>query len=122
MDGCDLIRQERTRQIEEEGWTPEHDDTHVHDELARLAAMYATPERFRVGTINADGGMFSGRFNFISHLWPRDWDYKWWKPAESSHSDDRIHELVKAGGLIAAEIDRIRRSRPPRRGGCDGEK
>lgn len=32
--------------------------------------------------------------------WP--WDPKWWKPSEN-----RIRDLVKAGALICAEIDRI---------------
>ena len=28
MNGIELITKERTRQIEKEGWTSEHDDTH----------------------------------------------------------------------------------------------
>jgi hypothetical protein len=32
--------------------------------------------------------------------WP--WDAKWWKP-----SVDHVRNLVKAGALIAAEIDRM---------------
>jgi hypothetical protein len=34
--------------------------------------------------------------------WP--WAEKWWKPSE-----DQVRNLVKAGALIAAEIDRIQR-------------
>ena len=34
--------------------------------------------------------------------WP--WEKNWWKP-----SDDKIRNLVKAGALIAAEIDRLQR-------------
>jgi hypothetical protein len=34
--------------------------------------------------------------------WP--WDEKWWKP-----STNPIRNLVKAGALIAAEIDRLQR-------------
>lgn len=36
--------------------------------------------------------------------WP--WHSSWWKP-----SDDPIRNLVKAGALIAAEIDRLQRQR-----------
>lgn len=35
------IAAERTRQIEREGYTPEHDDTHDGGELALAAACYA---------------------------------------------------------------------------------
>jgi hypothetical protein len=38
-------------------------------------------------------------------LWP--WDPSWWKP-----SPDPIRNLVKAGALIAAEIDRLQRRQP----------
>ena len=34
-------------------------------------------------------------------MWP--WDLEWFKPSPY----DRIRELVKAGALIAAEIDRL---------------
>lgn len=36
--GIDLIAAERQRQIEEEGWTPDHDDQHTNGELALAAA------------------------------------------------------------------------------------
>jgi hypothetical protein len=39
-------------------------------------------------------------------FWP--WDQDWWKP-----SPDPIRNLVKAGALIAAEIDRLQRLAPP---------
>jgi hypothetical protein len=35
-------------------------------------------------------------------MWP--WDNKYWKPSE-----DKVRNLVKAGALIAAEIDRLQR-------------
>src|SRR5690606_39870520 len=35
---------ERRRQIEAEGWTPEHDDEHSTQELAFAAACYATAD------------------------------------------------------------------------------
>lgn len=89
-EGILLVAKERKRKIEEEGWTPEHDDQHANDELALAAACYVLPEDYR--------GMW-----FIAKFWP--WDQKWWKPTP----EDRKRELVKASALIAAEIDRIDR-------------
>jgi hypothetical protein len=40
----------------------------------------------------------------VPKFWP--WKPWWWKP-----STNRIDELVKAGALIAAEIDRLQRIR-----------
>lgn len=89
----------RERQISEEGWAPGHDDTHDRGELAVAAACYALPESYRE--------MFTaqlGKFTFIPEsprLWP--WSYRWWKPS------DRRRDLIKAGALILAEIERIDR-------------
>lgn len=87
----DLIAKERQRQVNEEGWTPEHDDQHAKGELARAAACYAVPDNYRV------------RVHYLSELWP--WELKWWKPAP----DNRKRELIKAAALIVAEIERIDR-------------
>ena len=86
--GAELITEERQRQIVEEGWTAEHDDEHGASELARAATVYACPPRFR--TIIQS-----------SRMWP--WEWETYKPG------NRISELVKAGSLIAAEIDRLQR-------------
>lgn len=87
------IAAERRRQIVVEGWTPEHDDSHKSGELAIAAACYALN-----ATDDADGP----EIRFVgAELWP--WSDEWWKP-----SDDR-RNLVKAGALIAAEIDRLDR-------------
>lgn len=86
-----LIAAERQRQVEAEGWTPEHDDGHQDGEIALAAACYAIPDR-ELGV------------DFLSRLWPWGWDG--WKPTP----DDRIRELVKAGALITAEIDRLQRA------------
>ena len=89
--GIGLIAEERQRQIEKEGWTAEHDAQHNHNELAEAAVCYATPGPMRV--INHDDG--------IPYGWPFNKD--WWKPSPQ----DRRRELIKAGALIAAEIDRL---------------
>lgn len=87
-----LIEEERQRQVSEEGWTPEHDGQHVCEELATAASIYAMPKRLRLYRCDAESPF----------CWP--WmDY--WKPTP----DDRIRELVKAGALIVAEIERLQR-------------
>jgi hypothetical protein len=87
--GVELIAEERARQVSEEGWTPEHDDTHDCGEMRRAAAAYA---------LNA----YAGPDEAIPACWP--WSQRWWKPAPHP-----MRNLVKAGALIAAEIDRLQR-------------
>ena len=89
QDGAGLIAAERERQVTAEGWTPEHDDRHKKGELIQAAVAYARVDRWN-----------ARRHPFPS--WP--WDANWWKP-----SDDPVRNLVRAGALIAAEIDRIQR-------------
>ncbi len=86
--GADAIAAERQRQMDVEGWTPEHDDTHVQGEMAHAAAIYARNPRATTRTP-------------APHSWP--WSSKWWKPKS------RRENLVRAGALIAAEIDRLDR-------------
>lgn len=83
--GVDLIAKERFRQINEEGFEPAHDDGHTGDELIDAAMCYLDP---------SDEVIWGMR-------WP--WNERWWKPK------DRLRNLVRAGALIAAEIDRLKR-------------
>lgn len=83
--GVDAIAAERQRQIEKEGWTLEHDDEHNNDDLIQAAACYLL-EQMRFGALIP---------------WP--WENGWFKPK------DRRSDLVRAGALIAAEIDRLDR-------------
>lgn len=92
------IAAERQRQITAEGWTTEHDDAHDAGELAKAAACYAAASKdvYRVGP-NMRGNAIVTR-----GLWP--WNDQWWKPGT-----DRRRQLVKAGALILAEIERLDR-------------
>lgn len=105
-----LIAAERQRQITAEGWTPEHDDWHFDGSLAVAAACYAT---------QANQGLHEGGMKVresVLRYWP--WDWNWWKPTP----DNRIRELVKAGALIVAEIERLQRAAAPTpQKGVDGE-
>lgn len=89
MSGAELIAAERRRQIDVEGWTPEHDAEHDHWDLPMAAVCYAAPPGHYI------------RYGAQPEGWP--WRARDWKPSP----DDRVRELVKAGALIAAEIDRL---------------
>ena len=95
--GLELIAAERQRQLEVEGWSDAHDDTHTNGALAQAAGCYAVPPDMRSRLVKGTMG------DVVDWLWPFDWD--WWKPDPT----DRIKELAKAGALIAAEIDRLLR-------------
>lgn len=89
MSGADLIRIERERQIKDEGWTADYDSQHTDGELALAAVAYIL-----AGEENSSCGFYNA-----TYFWP--WKYDLWKPK------DRLQNLVRAGALIAAEIDRI---------------
>ncbi len=93
----ELIADERKRQVEVEGWTAEHDAAHKEEELALAAASYALPQYSR----DALNRKYAKHHKDAPVTWP--WLEVWWKPTPN----DRIRELVKAGALIAAEIDRL---------------
>ena len=117
-DGVSRICAERARQISDEGWTPEHDDSHDYGEMALAACCYATPDRLYVRQELAIGPTFFDP-------WPGGWDSKWDKrgdygerrtnpgnvpPKPDTYTAfERVDLLVKAGALIAAEIDRLLR-------------
>lgn len=89
---------ERKRQLEVEGWTPEHDDEHGAGELGRAGGFYA---------LNAGAALHFGTTDTsicdqAPSGWP--WEPEWWKPKNSRH------DLVKAGALILAEIERLDRA------------
>ncbi|HHG0882935.1 TPA: hypothetical protein ACPUJ4_004905 [Klebsiella pneumoniae] len=81
---------ERKRQVTADGWTPGHDDEYEHGELADAAGCYA---------------LSSELFDCAGEP-PRPWPWPdgWWKPT------NRRRDLVKAGALILAEIERLDRA------------
>lgn len=99
--GIELIAAERRRQIEQEKWDSEHDDDHWKGELAQAGACYALGKK-EVGRKFYHEDV---RAEISFDLWP--WEDNWWKPSPKN----RIKELVKAGALIAAEIDRLQRKK-----------
>lgn len=88
MKALDLIHAERNRQIHDKGWTPEHDDEHTDGELACAAAAFALSSTCR----NFDEEIITA--------WP------WGEPMQSGSPE---RDLIRAGALIVAEIERIER-------------
>lgn len=88
---------ERQRQVNAEGWTPEHDDTHSDGSLACAASCYAC----------AAAGLDDAERD-----WPWDGGFK--------HAHPR-RMLVKAGALILAEIERLDRAAAPVGDGGEAE-
>lgn len=99
MESIKLIDAERKRQIEEEGWTAEHDAHHSDLALAVAGAAYA----IHCASIHSgEGEEWKKQYNTIgTKIFP--FDEEWFKPTPN----DPIRQLVKAGALIAAEIDRL---------------
>jgi hypothetical protein len=115
MTGVELIAAERQRQIEKEGWTQNHDDeAHSPGDLALAGACYAcnaaTMMRIATKKQMADYEKYSSH----GYRWP--FLDKYWKPK------DPLRDLVRAGALIAAEIDRLQRNeRAAEKAGGGGE-
>ncbi|MFN7110294.1 MAG: hypothetical protein ACK4M2_01560 [Brevundimonas sp.] len=81
-----LISEERRRQVEVERFTPAQDDEQNEDgELALAAAAYASAY-----TGDPDAGLF----------WPGGWNPHMFKPSQDAR------DLVRAGALIVAELER----------------
>jgi len=102
MGALEDIAAERQRQMDVEGWTPDHDDA-AHDagDLAAAAACYALSGADSLNPYSQGDG--------VSVDQPDDWwpfDAAWWKPDIA----DPRRDLVKAGALILAEIDRLDRA------------
>ena len=85
---------ERARQLTQEGYTPEHDDEHTEGQLALLAAAYALSSRDE-GFISSKKTMAMQQLENALLLY--NWSFK---------PKDHIRDLVRAGALILAELER----------------
>lgn len=105
QDGVALIAAERQRQLSAEGWTPEHDDEHRHGEMAVSAARYAMHDVGFDELNTRDDAYDAAEWAEVKVALGKAWRWEscWWKPK------DPIRNLVRAGALIAAEIDRRQR-------------
>ena len=97
MSVIEEIAAERRRQIEAEGWSIEHDDSHMDGDMANAAACYAMHPNTREIAIS--------QISLRAWVWPTEW-VGWWKPK------DRRRDLIRAAALIVAEIERLDRASP----------
>ena len=93
MNAIELIAAERARQIEQKGYTPAHDDQHTRGELGDAAICYAWSANEQVN--HRPGAEPLPSWPFADDAWQ-------WSP-------DPLRNLVKAGALIVAEIERLQR-------------
>ena len=109
--GSEMISAERHRQIEREGWSADHDDEHKCSELALAAicyAAFAASEPIYRRTCYEHAGRMA--YSFVDP-WPFDAEYDKRDPIDGDEKEQHdISCLVKAGALLAAEIDRRKRS------------
>jgi hypothetical protein len=93
--GVKAIADERERQLQAEGFTRDSDQQYRRGELAKAATAYV-----QLAAMDLEAG---GRSHIAWHgpaaVWP--WAPEWWKPV------DARRDLVRAGALIAAQIDLI---------------
>jgi hypothetical protein len=80
--GIELIADERSTH-ESKGWTAEHDDQHTELDMPPVAVHL-----------------------ILDHSDP---DHDWGLVEKTKREGGRVRQLVVAGALIAAEIDRIQR-------------
>lgn len=100
-----LIDMERTRQIYCEGWSRKNDDIENNEgELLQAAICYFELEKGE--KIQPNKG--------VPTEWP--WQRKWWKPKT------KMSNLVRAGALCVAEIERLNRKPKPRKQELDQAK
>lgn len=92
MTPLDMIKAERKRQIEVEGYTAQHDDQHSDGGMLTAANFYYLHALGRPLTYRPDGAPLG---------WP--WGRSCWKPKNPER------DLVRAGALCMAELDRLRR-------------
>lgn len=108
MPGLQLIAEERQRQIDK-GYTADHDDGVEADrQIARAANAYLDHYVRRAWVFTNEFGLpgvANGPESYRNEPVPDDWPWedKDWKPTTP------LSDLIKAGALIAAEIERVQR-------------
>lgn len=108
--GIELIAKERERQIEK-GYNAEHDEMESAFQLSTAAAMFIA-EAINKDTkdhTHYDGLGDVARFQ-LRELDTKKWGEWWpWDDQDGRVKSDTLTCLVKAGALIAAEIERLHR-------------
>lgn len=109
----ELISEKCKSNVEKHGYTAQHDNTHVGGELSQAAACLADVSSAMVRGASADELKFAyvGFDAGVSWPWPKtNEDADTLGEEEYMPIDENVIEnLVNAGALIVAEIDRLRR-------------
>jgi hypothetical protein len=98
MNAIELIAAERELEIKKSREHTKAEDLHCDNEMAWAACYYAMPEPKTIKGVEITP----------SELFPENWDEFW---AQRQGYKDRVQDLVTAGALIVAEIERIQRIR-----------
>lgn len=93
------ISKERQRQIEKEGYSQSHDDEHGDGSIADAAACYAATSDFLFQPVAV-----SEAGARITDVWP------WHPDSNKKQNHSRKRQLVMAGAMILAELERIERA------------
>lgn len=102
----ELVAKERTRQIVEKGYTPQHDDEHTDGSLADAGACYgATVPVYKLG----------------GEIFPVRTLYPWCPVFDSREKHDRKTNLIIGAAFFMAEYERLEREekKDTRCRGCD---
>ena len=103
--GAELITEERQRQIDVEGYDAQHDSQHDVSQFLSAAKSYMDSAHLTMESKEKDNSTHWHETNepfywqYIKNSFP--WDEKFFKPTTP------LRDLVKAGALIAAAIDRL---------------
>lgn len=97
--GVQMIQRERARQVLEKGWTPAHDDAHEQGDLALFAGMLLSATLDGCGPEDVE--LPDGEGDWITPAVVHALE-KWPEP---------VDRLRIVGALVAAEIDRLLRTR-----------
>jgi len=119
LSGIEAVALERQRQIEQKGFTTEHDMLHMDDQLVYGAICYAYPPKNRrlVKLREEDSGGLpvvhlkdgpDGEADYIV-LPPSIWPFKReaFRPDTSGTVRGRMRDIEKAAAMLVAEYDRL---------------
>ena len=98
--GIELISEERKRQIESEGYTEQHDSQHKVIEFIKAATSYGgSAAMFALKDEGSTNDAITNGIPFLKQTFV--WGPDAFKPTNC------MRDLIKAGALIAAAIDRL---------------
>ena len=105
--GIELIAEERQRQIEVEGYDAQHDSHHSPCKLIQAADTYLESAELTLQSkeFSPSNSWHQTNLPFYRNEIKRNWPWE----QESFKPTTDIRDLIKAGALIAAAIDRLQK-------------